>query len=167
MLLLAQEQAGLIYEVAETSLAPTEHPDEAALRMAWPRGAAPQGSICHSTSWRRAEDGTLVLTYAAGPVRPRGGSLLVWPAVVTSGDALRPHPAVMHGHHVVAHAVLHLAELARRDPTVRALADDQPLFWARLADIAADTPTAEHDHAHDLAGEGRRMEGAIGFAGSI
>ena len=137
------------------------------LQHRWVRGTVPAGSapddravalagcsdgICHSTSWRLEPPGTLVLTYAALPdPDPAGARALEEPCLVTSGDPLRPAPVVLHAHHVVAHAVRHLVDLADRDPVVRRAELELPGLWQLLRGVAAATPTAEHSEAHALA----------------
>jgi hypothetical protein len=124
-------------------------PDDAALTLA---GDA-AGPVCHSTSWRD-DDGTLVLTYAV--VRPpeapaASAAVLEEPSVVCSEDARRPAPPVLHAHHVVAHAVRHLSDLADRDPVVAAALGTQPLLERALRLAALSTPVAPHAEAHALA----------------
>ncbi|MGD9529963.1 hypothetical protein [Pseudonocardia sp.] len=103
-------------------------------------------TVCHSTSWRH-EAGTVVLTYAALP-DPRPGlpaATLDAPAVLCSEDPLRPAPAGLHGHHVVAHAVRHLAYLAAHDPVVaRAAAADRTGVWRAVLHGAAGMPVGTH-----------------------
>ena len=105
----------------------------------------------HSTSWRWQPPGTLVLTYAALlehtelALRP-----LDDPVILTSGDPLRPRPTDLHDHHVVAHAVWHVAMLAERDPVFARLAthpQHRQLFDALRA-AAAQTPTTTFEQAH-------------------
>ena len=129
---------------------PASAPDDAALALAGEQA----GPVCHSTSWRH-DDGTLVLTYAV--VRPAGstgaGTVLEQPSVVCSQDARRPAPPVLHAHHVVAHAVRHLADLAERDPVVAAALLEQPALERALRRAARSTPVAPHAQAHALARE--------------
>jgi hypothetical protein len=90
--------------------------------------------------------------------------VLVDPVIVTSGDPLRPRPDGLHDHHVVAHAVWHLAVLAQRDPVVGAVAADAahgPLF-AALAGAAGVMPTATFAQAHPAAPGQRAMLGSEG-----
>ncbi len=118
---------------------PELSPDERAVQLA----QCTQG-LCHSTSWRQERPGVLVLTYASlpdlcpdEPAEPLGA-----PLVVSSGQPLHPSPQRLRSSHVAAHAVRHLADLALRDPVVRALADrDRPLWSAvtRTADRAQDS----------------------------
>jgi hypothetical protein len=138
----------LTWQVLRAPLGPGT-PDAEALALA---GAA-AGPVSHSTSWRD-EDGTLVLTYAvvraAGPVSGPE-VVLEEPAVVCSEDARRPAPPVLHGHHVVAHAVRHLSDLAGRDPVVAAALRHLPALSRALRAAALSTPVAPHAEAHALA----------------
>jgi hypothetical protein len=100
------------------------------------------------------DEGTLVLTYAV--VRPpeapaARAAVLEEPSVVCSEDARRPAPPVLHSHHVVAHAVRHLSDLADRDPVVSAALAAQPLMVRALRAAARSTPVAPHAEAHALA----------------
>ena len=116
----------------------------------------PAGAVLHSTSWRVERPGRLVVTYAAlpDPEPGRPAVLLLEPAVVVGATALRPSPQVLHAHHVAAHAVRHLADLAERDPVVRAAAALQPELWDAVARTAARTPAAgSHEQAHLLAAQ--------------
>lgn len=146
-----QDGPQLSYRTITGQLPTRQPPDVLALQLAWP-DRPPDGAVCHSTSWRFEDADTLVLTYAATPDTTRNDCYqLGEPAIVSSGDALRPAPAQLHAHHVAAHAVRHLAYLARHDP---ALAEPQRLrreLWAALQDVAQRTPTATHDCAHELA----------------
>lgn len=144
-------------------------PDEVARRLATrpaadgrsvPRAdgqAGPEGELelLHSTSWRFEPGNGVVLTYAALPdPDPAAPAVaLLHPAVVSSGDPVRPQPDLLHPHHVVAHAVRHLVELAGRDPAVAAAA---ALPWRRrtwqvMAEEAARMPTGTHAAAHAAA----------------
>ena len=116
----------------------------------------PAGAVLHSTSWRVDRPGRLVVTYAAlpDPEPGRPAVPLLEPAVVVGATPLRPSPPVLHGHHVAAHAVRHLADLAQRDPVVRAAAALQPGLWEAVVRTAARTPAAgSHEEAHLLAAQ--------------
>lgn len=120
-----------------------------------------RGVVCHSTSWRWEPAGprraapTLVLTYAVvpdplawGTGRTAGESTSPTP-VGDAGIVCSPHPEAptppgLHEHHVVAHAVRHLADLARRDPTVARAAQRHPEVWDAVLAHAADVTVAEH-----------------------
>ena len=137
----------LTWEVLRAPLGPGT-PDSAALALA---GAA-AGPVCHSTSWRD-DGGTLVLTYAV--VRPTGPKsaavVLEEPSVVCSEDPRRPAPPSLHAHHVVAHAVRHLSDLAERDPVVAAALQQVPALERALRVAALSIPVAPHAEAHALA----------------
>ncbi len=110
------------WSVTDAVLPAGSDPDDLAWILAREQDA--DASVCHSTSWRWDAGQRIVLTYAT--LLPRDDLhdciLLDQPAIVTSDDATHPRPPVLHAHHIAAHAVTHLADLARRDPTVRALA---------------------------------------------
>lgn len=129
------------------------HPDDAALAL-----AGDVGPVCHSTSWRVDGD-VVVLTYAVlhgGPVPD--AEPLERPSVVCSTDALRPTPAVLHGHHVAAHAVRHLSDLLLRDPVVAQALADEPALAQALHDAARAMPVAPHDDAHRLAAQAHQPD---------
>ena len=126
-------------------------PDDAALALL-PEAGEGTGTVCHSTSWRWAPEDAVVLTYATVTTIPSTESAIGLgdTFVVTSGDALRPRPPQLHAHHVVAHAVQHLADLAQRDPAIRAVAqqsENQPA-WRDLETVARELRTSTHDSAH-------------------
>ncbi|MGJ7441750.1 hypothetical protein [Aquipuribacter sp. MA13-6] len=114
--------------------------------------------VLHSTSWRHVAGEGVVLTYAAlpDPDLAADSSPLVAPAVVSSGDPLRPTPEQLHPHHVAAHAVRHLAELAGRDPAVRTAAEGawdeaERELWRRVVALAPLVPTGTHEAVHAAA----------------
>lgn len=147
-----QDDRQLAYRTVTSALEPRQPPDVLALQLAWPGRPAPVAGVCHSTSWRFEDADTLVLTYAATPDPVgSGGNRLGQPAIVSSGDALRPAPAQLHAHHIAAHAVRHLAYLARHDPALATAQRLHPELWTALADVAGRTPTSTHDCAHELA----------------
>jgi hypothetical protein len=143
------DDGGLLWERRSAPLPNNGRPDELALQLAGVEDRP--GSVSHSTSWRYADPVTLVLTYAALPGGRGRGEPLVEPAVVTSGLPLRPQPEHLHSHHVVAHAVLHLVELSRRDLGLDASRRTHPALWAAMEAGACSTPTAPHPEAHRLA----------------
>lgn len=117
------------------------------------RPRRPVVDVLHSTSWRQEPEGTVVLSYAALPdPHPQlAATPLTGPAIVCSGDPLRPAPDGLHAHHVAAHAVRHLADLAGRDPAIAAVAaaaDGSPALWQALIAVAASVPTGTHSAAH-------------------
>lgn len=147
-----QDDHQLAYRTITGALEPRQPPDVLALQLAWPGRTAPVAGVCHSTSWRFEDADTLVLTYAATPdLAGSGGDQLGEPAIVSSGDALRPAPAQLHAHHIAAHAVRHLAYLARHDPALATAQRLHPELWQALADLAGRTPTGTHACAHELA----------------
>lgn len=132
-----------IAEVAE----PGADLDEVALRLVGVGSCA--GAVCHSTSWRR-EGSAVVVTYAVLPdLEPAvAADVLVRPSIVVGSTALRPTPEVLHGHHVVAHAVRHLADLLGRDPVVAKAASSHPRLWDAVQRTAEATATGTHADAH-------------------
>jgi hypothetical protein len=123
-----------------------QNPDEVALALAGVASAP--GGLCHSTSWRAAS-GSVVLTYAALPdPLPVDTIDLREPGILSSADLLRPTPHQLHHHHVVAHAVRHLALLASTDPTITASTTWQPQLWAAITRSAAAMPVGPHADIH-------------------
>jgi hypothetical protein len=139
----------LEHRTVASELASPSDVDDHALALS---GGLASDAVLHSTSWRQ-EQGRLVLTYAAlpdpNPAAP--AQSLVAPSVVAGSTSLRPSPDVLHAHHVAAHAVRHLADLAERDPVVTAAAAQQPQLWAEVTRTARRTPTGTHDVVHALA----------------
>ena len=109
-------------------------PDERAVQL-----VRCSSGLCHSTSWWQDRPGLLVLTYAAAPdpCFYEAAAPLHLPLVVTGGGALHPRPVEVEAGHVAAHAVRHLADLARRDPVVREVAQHDPSLWSAVDDAAA------------------------------
>jgi len=110
-------------------------PDAAALRAAGVTAAtAAAGTVSHSTSWRYTGDGAVVLTYALtpDPAVDLPAQILAPGGVVCSPRPLHPSPGDVHDHHVAAHAVRHLAQLAATDPTVAVAAARHPELWREL-----------------------------------
>lgn len=141
---LLREAAGSIaYRVLRAPLQDDDHPDLAALLLAG--CAAP--SVSHSTSWRMDDD-VVVLTYAVvpDPDPSAPAQTLGEPTIVWSGDATRPSPKELHAHHVVAHAVRHLANLRATDPGVRraAASSEHALLWDLVA-AHTDLAVAVHE----------------------
>ena len=149
VLILGLDQKQVRVQHRSCLLSTGQRPDEVALSLAGV--AARAGSVSHSTSWRFCAPGRLVLTYAALPGATGVGDLVEHPSVVASHDPLRPQPQELHTHHVVAHAVHHLVELGRRDPTLGVSVEELPELWSALRSLAARTPTADHGRAHQLA----------------
>jgi hypothetical protein len=143
--------AQLGYRVRAAALGGGETPDDAARRLA-PASAL---EVLHSTSWR-FEAGRVVLTYAAVPAAPAPHADVIplqEPSVLSSGDPLVPAPPALHLHHVVAHAVRHLAQLAEHDPGVRAAAarSEVPEVWSAITEAAREMPTGTHAATHRAA----------------
>lgn len=147
------------YRLLRAPLGGGQTPDAVALALAGPVRMA--GAVCHSTSWRHDGVG-LVVTYAAlpDPCPELAAAPLRNPGVLSSGDPLRPGPRLLHDHHVVAHAVRHLAHLAATDPVIAAVArtPEQASLWAAIVEAAAATPTGTHDRLapHDHRARPRR-----------
>ena len=138
------------YHVVRGCLPDATSPDDYALTLSGVRSGEP-GGVCHSTSWRY-ENGVVVLTYAATPVRLFGAlTPLIEPAIVCSMDPLRPAPGSLHAHHVAAHAVRHLAYLAEHDPAIAQASLRRPHLWSALRCAAAEMPVAPHALAHTMA----------------
>lgn len=98
--------------------------------------------------------GSFVLTYAVAPdPSPQlPATPLTAPAVICSGDPIRPTPPDLHAHHIAAHAVRHLAYLADTDPAVAAtdvLSTHE--LWHAIRAIGPQTPAAVHETAHHIA----------------
>ncbi len=144
------------YRLDRTELDNRLTPDQQAREMSVV--AAIPAEVLHSTSWRHEDDGTVVLTYAVAPVAPETDLLtpLPAPAIVCSGDPLRPAPGDLHTHHVAAHAARHLAYLLDRDPGIAegVRRSVQPEFWAllhRTGEPPTDTHRATHRRADSAA----------------
>lgn len=139
------------WRVSSAPLPAGTDPDDAALALL-PEIGEETLIVCHSTSWRWAADQSVVLTYATVSPYPSGApaTSLGDTFVVTSGDARRPRPPQLHAHHVVAHAVQHLADLAQRDPGIRSVAEQSAnrAAWRDLDSVARSLRTATHDRAH-------------------
>ena len=146
---------GLAYRTVRVPIGAST-PDEVARRACTPAGGGQPVDVLHSTSWRHEPGAGVVLTYAALPDPDPGAPAvpLVRPSVVSSGDPLRPQPEFLHPHHVVAHAVRHLVELAGRDPGVRTAAavPARRATWAVMTDEAHRMPTGTHAQTHAAAG---------------
>lgn len=115
----------------------TEKPDEAALRLLGLRQEAFDG-MCHSTSWRYETDNRIVLTYAVVPDPDLGAeaAVLSGDVIPASIDPLRPAPPNLRPDHIAVHAVHHLAELSRRDVTVKTQVNRYPELWNTLREYA-------------------------------
>lgn len=144
VLVLRASGAEVGYRTIRGRLQEGEDPDAGALRIVGT--SAPE--LCHSTSWRFERPGTVVLSYAVLPDPQPGEPALPLrsPSVLCSGDPGRPTPPVLHAHHVVAHAVRHLAYLAEHDPAIAAVATG-PL-WSTIRAVAERMPTGTHPEVH-------------------
>lgn len=150
VLLRLEQPRQLCYRTLRRRLAEGETPDDVALLVA---GDHP--TVSHSTSWRYEPPGLVVLTYAVlpDPDTDVAAVPLVGPAVVCSGNPARPTPANLHGHHIAAHAVRHLAYLARHDPAIANVARSSrhQELWETLHAVAAGIPSGTHAAAHQQA----------------
>ena len=121
VLLLRHDPAeGFAYRRLITALAGRARPDDTARRLAL-LAEDDDAHLVHSTSWRATDDGRIVLTYLVhpDPAPNLPGIPLPDPhAVARSPKPGHPAPPDLHPRHVAAHAVRHLAFLARTDPVV-------------------------------------------------
>lgn len=148
MVVLAVDSAGVLgWKASCVNAAPAADPDD----IAWSLAEGVGGALSHSTSWRW-EGGGVILTYVTLLGRDADESFerLPEPAIVGSDDVTHPRPSVVHGHHVAAHAIQHLADLARRDPVVRRAARraETARVWAAIGAVAGSIPTDSHIRAH-------------------
>ncbi|TFI19918.1 hypothetical protein [Streptomyces sp. 4R-3d] len=122
-LLLRHDAAeGFAYRRLITALGRGARPDGAARRLAG-LSEGDERHLVHSTSWRATDDGSIVLTYLVHPDPAPGLPATPLPdprALACSPKAGHPSPPDLKPHHVAAHAVRHLAFLARTDPVVAA-----------------------------------------------
>ncbi|MGH3613747.1 MAG: hypothetical protein ACRDRK_14380 [Pseudonocardia sp.] len=152
VLLLRLDGAGrLAYRELRAGWWPPGTPDALALRLAGIDGSAPEATVSHSTSWRCDRNGRIVLTYAVlpDPDPQQPATVLLPVGVLCSGDPLRPSPPGLHAHHIVAHAVRHLGQLAENDPAVRAAATlRRSELWRVVTEVAAAMAVGCHEEAH-------------------
>jgi hypothetical protein len=133
----------------EGTLHTYEHPDEAALRLVFEsidpklHDMKSYSGMCHSTSWR-FDKNTIVLTYVVVP-DPHSSAAVspVCRTVAASNDSLRPTPPKLEIDHIVTHAVVHIAELARRDPTVKKQVLLYPDLWYAVEKTSEQIQTIE------------------------
>ena len=137
------EKGTLKWRRTEGIIYKDEKPDEAALRAALSELKADEfNGLCHSTSWRFSEQegGGIVLTYAILPDPHAEGDAeaqdLCGTVVSACIDPLRPAPPNIQADQVAAHAIMHLAELSRRDPTVQAQVRNRPELWDAVRSFA-------------------------------
>lgn len=137
LLLRHDPTEGFAYRRLITALARDVRPDDTARRLA--RLAEDDDShLVHSTSWRATDEGQIVLTYLLHPDPAPDLPATPLPdprAIARSPRPGRPSPPELRTHHVAAHAVRHLAFLARTDPAVAAH------LTAHLTAHLADRPT--------------------------
>lgn len=153
-------EATLRYRFAAATVSNGSCPDDVAAALAGVDRPGSLVGVLHSTSWRHEARGGLVLTYAAlpDPDLTAPATALTSPSVVASGDPLRPSPDLVHAHHIAAHAVRHLADLAERDPAISAVArrPEHRSLWQAMSTVAATTPTGTHAEVHAAVGITRR-----------
>lgn len=138
LLLIRAHSDGLAYRRVSRPLA-GDHPDDAALALAGMSPGQP-GAFLHSTSWRFADDGTLLLTYAGAPdpdVDAPTERLSV-ARIPHSHSATAPHPALLTIEHVAVHAIRHLAFLLPTDPVMEAALRTDDLLYehVRAAEVS-------------------------------
>ncbi|MEV8343125.1 hypothetical protein [Streptomyces niveus] len=122
LLLRHDPTEGFAYRRLITALGGRARPDDIARGLALP-AEDDERHLVHSTSWRATDEGQIVLTYLIhpDPAPDLPGTPLPDPgAIARSPRAGHPTPPDLKPHHVVAHAVRHLAFLARTDPAVAA-----------------------------------------------
>lgn len=122
LLLRHDPTEGFAYRRLITALSGRARPDDIARSLALP-AADDERHLVHSTSWRATDEGQIVLTYLVhpDPAPDLPGTPLPDPrAIARSPRPGHPTPPDLKPHHVAAHAVRHLAFLARTDPAVAA-----------------------------------------------
>ncbi|WP_327233035.1 hypothetical protein OG349_02765 [Streptomyces sp. NBC_01317] len=122
LLLRHDPTEGFAYRRLITALGGGARPDDTARCLALLAGHD-EGHLVHSTSWRATDDGRIVLTYLIhpDPAPDLPGICLPDPGTIArSPKPGHPAPPDLRPHHVAAHAVRHLAFLARTDPAVAA-----------------------------------------------
>lgn len=140
----------IAYTVASALVPTSAAPDQLALELSRLQPDSP-GAVVHATSWRFEDAGHLVLTYGALPCPlDHDDNVLHGTGILCSTDPLRPAPAGLHQHHVVAHAARHLAYLAEHDPTVSNAAGAAPDAWSALCRTVQAMPPTDHLDAHAL-----------------
>lgn len=153
LLLRHDPDGGFSFRRELAALHRADRPDDAVRRLAGaeaPAVAALGGAarseapyLVHSTSWRATEEGQIVLTYVVHPdpepARP-GAVPLEEPRLLARGaDAGHPAPVGLRLQQVAAHALRHVAFLARTDPVVAAHLGAHPGAGAALAGLPTDT----------------------------
>ncbi|MDJ0346090.1 hypothetical protein QMK19_31475 [Streptomyces sp. H10-C2] len=92
--------------------------------------------VVHSTSWRATDEGHIILTYLVhpDPQPSKPAVVLADPHTIARSDhPSRPQPTGLATDHVVAHAIRHLAFLARTDPVIAAHLTHHPHTHLALA----------------------------------
>ncbi|WTX01033.1 hypothetical protein OG216_47310 (plasmid) [Streptomycetaceae bacterium NBC_01309] len=149
VLLRALPQLG--YRVVRGAPLAAEAPDAAAVRLAGlpPQAARRADLVVHSTSWRYDSAGQVVLTYAVAPDPcPQLPAAAVDVSAVARGTGpARPSPTCVRAGDVAAHAVRHLAFLARHDVQVRCALEG-------IADFTQAWPSWEPDVAGEMRATG-------------
>ncbi|WP_069628783.1 hypothetical protein [Streptomyces niveus] len=147
LLLRHDPTEGFAYRRLITALDGRARPDDAARGLALP-AEDDERHLVHSTSWRATDEGQIVLTYLIhpDPAPDLPGTPLPDPgAIARSPKAGHPSPPDLKPHHVAAHAVRHLAFLARTDPAVAAhLASSDDTTRAALDQLAGITAGQLH-----------------------
>lgn len=133
-MLRAEADGGLAYRRLVGGLHAAEDPDRAARRLAG-IPAPGSGTMVHSTSWRYAADGQVVLTYAVAPdPDPALPAVQLEEVRIAYGESAdRPSPVKVEAGQVAAHAVRHLAFLAEHDPKAAGPLARDPLLADALA----------------------------------
>lgn len=122
LLLRHDPTKGFAYRRLITALSGRARPDDIARGLAL-LAEDDERHLVHSTSWRATDEGQIVLTYLVhpDPAPDLPGTPLPDPrGIARSPRTGHPAPPDLKAHHVVAHAVRHLAFLARTDPAVAA-----------------------------------------------
>lgn len=139
---------GFAYRRLHTCLARGADPDCAARRLAGLAGREEDdghGHLVHSTSWRVGDEGQIILTYLVhpDPDPTRSAVGLADPHDVARGARPgSPTPLDLTLDHVAAHAVRHLAFLARTDPAVTAFLAARPAT-RRALDVIPGVPAGQ------------------------
>lgn len=126
------------YRRSAGPLAPRTDPDAAARAVV--RLDPMATTILHSTSWRYESSGTLILTYALLPdpdPSVAGAEPLRSLELARGTHPAGPAPAHVSVRHVAAHALRHLALLARTDPVVASALGEHPELISALAGLTA------------------------------
>jgi hypothetical protein len=128
LVLLSGHPDGLRWRTQRAVLPVGSAPDEHARVLVGWDGAAPAGSLIHSTSWRYDPlSESLILTWAVAPdPDPASATRLVDGTVAQGSAATEPVPVGLTMESVVAHAARHLAFLSHTDEVVAAAVHHHP-----------------------------------------